>query len=270
VSSSLLHPTEQFNALSEEQKKKVLSGGLGGNFLHSGLAFAIPLWWVVCYPDTSVRLRNGSAFFANLGEGIFAVTATHVFREYMAAKRQAVSIGCQLGTLLFDPGARLICCRDDLDIATFRVNAAEVEEIGAPVVTAGPPNWGSLNPAVGDFAFFAGFPAQTRGITADGDFATAPYFAMTPITSVTDHQIGCRFNRDKIIDFSGCGLPPQGYDIGGVSGGPMLVPTLVREGQIGGVVWRFAGVVVQSAAGDMFEQVVAIRAHYIRSNGQVG
>src|SRR5216684_415888 len=123
VSPSLLHPAEQFNALSEEQKKKVLSGGLGGNLLHSGLAFAIPLWWVVCYPDTSVGLRNGSAFLANLGEEVFAVTAAHVFREYMAAKRLAVSIGCQLGTLLFDPAARLICCRDDLDIATFRVNA---------------------------------------------------------------------------------------------------------------------------------------------------
>ena len=67
MSSSLLNPTEQFNALSEEQKKKVLSGGLGGTLLHSGLAFAIPLWWVVCNRDTSVGLRNGSAFFRQFG-----------------------------------------------------------------------------------------------------------------------------------------------------------------------------------------------------------
>lgn len=89
---------------------------------------------------------------------------------------------------------------------------------------------------------------------------------MPPITSVTDHQIACRFNREKIIDFSGSGLPPIGYDIGGVSGGPMLMPTLVRQG----VVWRFAGVVVQAATGDLFEQIVAVRAHYIQPDGRIG
>jgi hypothetical protein len=132
-----------------------------------------------------------------------------------------------------------------------------------------PPIWEPLNPAVGNFAFFAGFPAQTRGMTSDGNFTTAPYFATTPITSVTDHQIACRFDRGKMIDFSGSGLPPVGYDIGGVSGGPMLMPTLVRQGAVEGIVWRFAGVIVQAAMG-MFEQVVAVRAHYIQPDGQVG
>jgi hypothetical protein len=93
---------------------------------------------------------------------------------------------------------------------------------------------------------------------------------MTPITSVTDRQISCRFDREKSIDFSGGGLPPQGYDIGGVSGGPLLMPTLVREGPVEGVIWRFAGVIVQAAAGDMFEQLVAVRAHHIQPNGQIG
>ncbi len=93
---------------------------------------------------------------------------------------------------------------------------------------------------------------------------------MTPITSVTDHQIACRFDREKTIDFSGSGLPPQGYDVGGVSGGPLLMPTLVREGPIEGVVWRFAGVIVEAAMGDMFEQVVAVRAYYIQPDGRIG
>jgi hypothetical protein len=158
--------------------------------------------------------------------------------------------------VLFDPETQLISCRDDLDIATFRINADEAAQIGKAIVTGEP-----LSPAVGNYAFFAGFPAQTRGMTSGGDFATAPYFAMTPITSVTDHQIACRFDRERSIDFSGSGLPPVGYDIGGVSGGPLLMPTLVRQNSVEGVVWRFAGVVVEAAAGELFEQVVAVRAH---------
>jgi hypothetical protein len=50
-------------------------------------------------------------------------------------------------------------------------------------------------------------------------------------------------------------------------GGPMLMPTLVE----GGVIWRFAGVITEfaSGAGLIPEQVVAVRAHYIRPNGGI-
>jgi hypothetical protein len=268
--SHALNPTERFNSLSEKDKKRVLSGGLGAHLLHSGLDFAMPLWWLSVRPNAGLGLRNGSALLVDLGQGVFAATAAHVYREYLAAKAAATSIGCQLGNALIDPEAQLICCRDDLDLATFRLNLSQLQQTGKSIVTPGPPHWAPLDPTIGNFAFFAGFPAQSRGFTPGANFVTAPYFAMTAITSVTDHQIACRFDREKSIDFSGSGLPPPGYDIGGVSGGPLLLPTLVREGNIEGVVWRFGGVIVQAAVGDMFESVVAVRGHYIHPNGQIG
>ena len=269
----MLNPNEQFDALSEDGKKRILSSGLGSNINHSGLEFAVPLWWVFNDNESGIALRNGSAFLVDFGQGVFAVTAAHVLREYSEAKRTAVAICCQLGNVLLDPEERLIACRDDLDIATFRLDPSEVKQIGKSIATLGPPNWELLNPTVGNFAFFAGFPAQSREMTPDGlAFVTAPYFATTPITSVTEHQIACRFDREKMIDFSGSGLPPVGYDIGGVSGGPMLIPTLVREGEPEGIVWRFAGVVVQASVGAnvMFEQVVAVRGHYVHPDGKIG
>ena len=268
----MVDPNKQFDALSDEEKKIVLSSGLGTAINFGGLEFAAPLWWLFNDHDNTLTMRNGSASLVDFGQGVFAVTAAHVFREYCDAKRTTTAIGCQLGNVLLDPEERLIACRDDLDIATLRVDADEIKQIGKSIATLGPPNWEPLNPLVGNFAFFAGFPAQTRGMNEDGNFATAPYFATTPITSVTDHQISCRFDRDKMIDFSGSGLPPVGYDIGGVSGGPMLIPTLVREGSVEGLVWRFAGVVVQASVGAdvMFEQVVAVRGHYIQPDGRIG
>jgi hypothetical protein len=192
-----------------------------------------------------------------------------VFAEYREAKRTAPAIACQLGHVLFDPETRLISCRDDLDIVTFRVSQSEVEQIDKPRVLSDPPNWEPVSPAVGNFAFFAGFPAQTRGMTASGDFVTAPYFAMPPITSVTDHQIACRFDREKMIDLVRSGLPPLGYDIGGISGGPLLVPTLVRQ-DVEGVVWRLGGVIVQATKGELFDQIVAVRGHYLQPDGRIG
>jgi hypothetical protein len=50
----------------------------------------------------------------------------------------------------------------------------------------------------------------------------------------------------------------------------MLMPTLVRQNGIEGVVWRFAGIVVQAAAGELFEQVVAVRAQYLQPDGKIG
>jgi hypothetical protein len=217
--SSTLCPNEYFNALPDEDKKRVLTTGFGMDLLHSGLAFAVPLWWVTKEQEDNLQLRNGSAFLVDYGRGIFAVTAAHVFAEYQEAKRTAREIVCQLGHVLFEPEAKLISCRDDLDIATFRVSTTEAEQIDKLIVSAGPPHWEPLNPSVGNFASFAGFPAQSRGMTSNGHFATAPYFAMPRITSVTDHQITCRFEREKMIDLAGSGLPPVGYDVGGVSGG---------------------------------------------------
>ncbi len=69
-----------------------------------------------------------------------------------------------------------------------------------------------------------------------------------------------------MIDFSGSGLPPQGYNVSGVSGGPLLIPTLTDKG----LIWRFAGVIVQAAMGEMFEQVVAVRSQYVQLDGRIG
>jgi hypothetical protein len=270
VSSHAFAPNEYFNALSGERRRQVLSSSFGTNLLYSGLEFAIPLLWVVEDQTNGLKLRNGSAFLVNQGHGTFAVTAAHVLAEYAAAKNTARKIVCQLGCLEFDPEARLISRHENLDIATFHVKDAEAAQIGKRIVLSDPPVWEPLTPVAGQFAFFAGFPAQTRGLNSSGDFITAPYFAMPPITSVTDHQISCRFERETMVDLSGAGLPPQGYDIGGVSGGPMLMPTLVREDGVEGVIWRFAGVIVQAAAGQLFEQVVAVRAHYIQCDGSIG
>ena len=68
-----------------------------------------------------------------------------------------------------------------------------------------------------------------------------------------------------MLDLGGQGLPPIGYDVGGISGGPLLIPVLERK-TIG---WRFGGVVVQAAAGELFEQIVAVRADYILPDGRL-
>ena len=140
--------------MSEEEKKRVLSEGFGSRLNHSGLDFAVPLWWVFRDNDNNRGLRNGSAFLVDYGHGVFAVTAAHVFTEYRDTKHTMPEALCQLGSVLFDPESRLIGCRDDLDIATFRVEPSEAQQTGKSIVKPDPPVWEPLNPADGNFAFF--------------------------------------------------------------------------------------------------------------------
>jgi hypothetical protein len=263
-------PNEYFNGMPCDWRKQVFQSGFGMNLLYSGLQFAVPLWWVSKDQTNALKLRNGSAFLVNQGHGIFAVTAAHVLAEYIAVKNTAEKIECQLGSLEFDLEARLISRHDELDIATFRVTDEEATHIGKRIVLSDPPIWEPLAPAVGEFAFFAGFPARNRWVNSAGNLATAPYFAMPPITSITDRQIACRFQRETMIAVGGTELPPQGYDIGGISGGPLLMPTLIRQDGVEGAIWRFAGVVVEAARGEFFDQIVAVRSNYFQPNGKIG
>jgi hypothetical protein len=63
----------------------------------------------------------------------------------------------------------------------------------------------------------------------------------------------------------GQGLPPIGYDIGGVSGGPLLIPTLAGNS----IYFRLGGVIVEAARGDLFEGVVSARADFLLPDGQL-
>jgi hypothetical protein len=89
--------------------------------------------------------------------------------------------------------------------------------------------------------------------------------AMPRLTSLTEYQLCCQFDRSGWIDVSGAGLPPVGYDLGGVSGGPMLKPIFVN----GAWTWRLVGVISEAVSTEGFERVTAVRAHFILPSGKL-
>jgi hypothetical protein len=202
-----------------------------------------------------------------------AVTAAHVYRLYLDGKQMARGrIACQLGDLSFDPEARLIDVSDDIDIATFNLSAADLAQIGKQPFTAAARDWPPPHPApahrgsVGLAACFAGFPEGSRLWIDHYALSFGLYVASGPIGSASDRQISIPFERQFWVDTLGLGFPPQGFDPGGISGGPMMMP-LERDGT-----WSFhlAGVVSEfppSALG--VETVIASPAHFIAADGMI-
>jgi len=111
-------------------------------------------------------------------------------------------------------------------------------------------------------------PRQERIVINPGEIRFGFHSGMSAASSVTEHQITQRFEREFMLDHQGTGLPPKGCGLGGISGGPLLVPDY-REG---GWTWRLGGVISQATQERppeevIFEMVVAHRAEYIQPDG---
>jgi hypothetical protein len=81
---------------------------------------------------TPLQYRQGSMFFLDCGRGPFAVTAGHVFEQFVKDRAELRVRGRQIGNIGFNPEERLIDWGRDrrIDLATFRITPEEIAEIG--------------------------------------------------------------------------------------------------------------------------------------------
>jgi hypothetical protein len=65
---------------------------------------------------------------------------------------------------------------------------------------------------------FGGFPGGERIAVAEHEISFGSYGAMVPLTDFAEYQLGARM-EPEYRGARDLGLPPDGYDLGGVSGG---------------------------------------------------
>jgi hypothetical protein len=257
---------EWLNSPTNEEKRSVAGSDFTRRLHDSGGAHITWLFWrgrsrIIGAPPI---VHNGSAFL--LGRGPFVVTAAHVFSQFIRDKRRAGRIISQLGNIAFDLEERLIDSGHDrrIDIATFRIEPNEVSELGKCVVI-GPDGAWPWPPSKGEIVFFGGFLGTQRVAIAPKEVSFGLHLGMTPVSDSTDHQIRCRLERENWVDVRGLGLPLPGYDLGGVSGGPLLVPMYLNEKWS----WRLAGVISEAQMLKEYEAFTAVRAHFILPYGKI-
>lgn len=258
-----------------EEAKAILRAGLGRAELEFITSITAPLYWVWQEGDR-LQVRNGSCFFLDAGEGVFGVTAAHVIRGFQSARSEHARISCQIGTdAIFDIDGKnaLIAIHDEIDIATFRITRAEVASIGKTILTGHQAAWPPAPAQVNRGVYTCGFPGVSTRWLSPGEisFGAAPGSGIA--TNVNDHSISSQIERQYLIDTMGTGLPPENFDFGGISGGPMLT---VVEGN-GLRSWRLGGVIYagpntsddpeEAIAG--LEIIWARRADFLLPDGQL-
>jgi hypothetical protein len=274
---TMIPTAQELNKMSNEERKALLAGGLGQMFSEMANKHVTWIFWAKDTPELTDILGHGSAFILDRGNGPLLVTAAHVYREYLEHQREHGPLYCQVSnTRVRDLGGRLIACgnlrvpRDEPacepDIATFRMNAAAVRRVGKTPISA-LVDW-PAPPALNQSVMLTGYPAHERVFVGPTEISFGFHTGVTCARTITDRQITVLIQREYLVDWTGNGVPPAGYGLGGISGAPLLVPEFGQAGWY----FRLAGVISEApgarAAEDViFEMVTADRAEFIQPNG---
>lgn len=259
---------------TEEEARKIMSGGLGKAELEFATSLTAPLFWVIREENKQFRARNGSAFFLDAGEGPFGITAAHVIEGLQEDRASLDVVACQLGhDLVIDIDARLIDIHAEIDIATFTISGDEIASIGKTSLTGHNKDWPPDPPDEDKGIYFSGFPGVERQWVGPNEIIFGVASSGGSASSISELDISSLVERQNLIDVMDKGLPPEDYDFGGMSGGPML--TVVEEKGVRS--WRLAGVIYHGPnppGGDSeaiagLEIFKARRADFILPNGRL-
>lgn len=207
-------------------------------------------------------VENGTVFFASFGKNPFMVTAGHVYERFVELKQQSNGFKCTIGEQEFDLGNRLIGFSNsqNVDIATFDISADELRALGKVVTNI---NRYAEPVTEGCAALFSGFPGLERAMVGSQEYSFGLYAGLTPITVSSENFFRCVFDRDRWFDSFGKGLPPAGFKLGGISGGPVFH---YKEGLLAS--WELVGVISEATIG-IGEILTASRTEFILPNGEI-
>lgn len=258
---------------TEEEARAIMAGGLGKAELEFVTSLTAPLYWVIRKNDNHFRARNGSAFFLDTGDGPLCVTAHHVIEGWKEDCRDGNVVAIQLGDLPIDFESRhaLIAAHEGMDIATFQITLDEIRSIGKTVLTGSQSDWPPGPPQQDRRIYYSGFPGVETIWLSPSEISFGIATGGGVASSISESDVSSLIQREHLIAVLGIGLPPENYDFGGMSGGPMLM-AIERAGIRS---WALAGVIYQgpnpspdpeqAIAG--LEIIKARRAHFILPDG---
>jgi hypothetical protein len=246
--------------IDEARARELVAGPYGEESKRFASACCVPLLWSPAGNSDLHALRNGTVTLARTATRLLGITAAHVLRGYENdVEENALDVQIA-NAMLEDLPQRVIAVSDDLDLATIDLDGGLFERLGWEVFPLSV--WPPKPPDPDRGIMLCGFPARLIQSPAPGQFAFGPFSALGIASAVGLDQATWRISRDHLVNAPN--TMPAGFDLGGISGGPMLA---VRENPNGLVVFRLAGIISESQS--ELEYVVAKRADFIQDDGRI-
>lgn len=262
--------------LSKEEAVAIIRNGLGEFELTNVTSFCAPLYWVIGRrADGSPIARNGTAFFLDPGPGVFGVTACHVIHGWMRDQRAGAGplcIATNGNPLEIKWPNRVIATHSAIDVATFRISAEEVAQLGKTVLTGYQKTWPPKPPAKNCGIYYCGYPSAGTNPLSPGALSFGAVRGSGVATSINDRDVVTLFEREYWLPDPIHGAPPPNFDFSGISGGLMLtvIQTTIRSWALSGVIYE--GPSTSQLPGEAisnFEVIRARRANFICPDGRL-
>jgi hypothetical protein len=245
--------------LDIEEAKRLIAGDWWKELVKVIVACISPFFWI---EKVNKQVSNGTIFFLDTGERSFAVSAYHVYQEFLNEFTKNPDINCQLLGEKFEPNKCVIDFSEELDLITFDVDKKLVARIGRKFFTGYQSGWPPRPPEVGKGILFAGFPGIEKQFDAPQIINWGIFRGLCVANGISEKDISVQFNPEYALN-----LPdqiPQGYDSAGISGAPLI--TLARS-ESGINYWRLGGVIYEASSN--WGIMLARRVDYILADGKI-
>ncbi len=94
----------------------------------AALRWARPVWWYDWQKRfEQLKITGATCFVLKFKTRYVGVTAAHVIKELLEARRYTPSLDCRLQLMPFNLLNAIIDINDDLDIATFSISEQQVQ-----------------------------------------------------------------------------------------------------------------------------------------------
>ena len=211
---------EQFRQLSAEDQARYIA--INRQMTAIARDHAVP---IIFAPPLSIGGKiNGATGVVRLGANPVLVTASHVLSGYEERAQAGEQLNWQVGNLPpFDPLSHIAWRDRARDIVLLSITEIEAGNIG-PCIISAPAKWPPPAPQEGQLVLIGGYPKALREEKPlSGWIGAGPYSAVFRVTTVGDGYCKCVVERKDLISFDGNPLPDPGTEMGGISGGPVLL-----------------------------------------------
>lgn len=254
--------------ISIARAKELMAGDLGAAYRDILRRSCAPVYWFGLTSRVPRIINNGTLTFVRTPQRLLAVTAAHVFRGWEADnKKQRIRL--QISNLVVDDlWSKLVDVSDELDLATIQIDDHFLAALGGDVTPL--TSWPPQVPKEGKGIMLAGYPAIERIEAEPFSVDFGLFTALVVARRVSEHQITWLVERDYQLENAEVKPPPEKYDLGGVSGGP-LISWFESPQHV--VHYRLSGIITQHpdyANSDFaIERIIASRADAITESGRI-
>jgi hypothetical protein len=263
------------------QEAKKIMRRLGPEEQKFAVSISAPLYWERSRrPNGTRAVRNGTAFFLKTAKATFGITAAHVVEgpnswrahceEHGPTPLRLAGIRGNSIELPFD--ARCVDMNLEIDIATFMIPEWEIESINRTVYTGYQRDRPPPPPERNKGVFYAGFASAGTRTPRRNEVVSSAVTGSGIAHAVNERDVISQLEREYLEPSLGEGIPPENFNFGGMSGGPMLYVVETQHGlrlnALAGVI--YAGPNTSSHPNESisgFELFHARRSRFIRDDG---